>query len=128
MVRSTPPSKEAVRDMMPTLFDLLTEEENAAVRVVMGHFIFVYIHPFFDGNRRMGWFVHVHPRGYGEHNERYPNKHPDSGSSPWVRGTRLPTGTQEGFIRFIPVGTGNTQTAEFEQARKAVHPRGYGEH
>ena len=53
----TPPSREAVRDMMPTLFDLLAEENNAAVRVVMGHFIFVYIHPYFDGNGRMGRFI-----------------------------------------------------------------------
>lgn len=53
----TPPSREAVRDMMPTLFDLLAEEENAAVRVVLGHFIFVYIHPYFDGNGRMGRFI-----------------------------------------------------------------------
>ena len=53
----TPPNKEAVRDMMPTLFDLLTEEDNAAVRVVLGHFIFVYIHPYFDGNGRMGRFI-----------------------------------------------------------------------
>ena len=43
--------------MMPTLFDLLAEEENAAVRVVLGHFIFVYIHPYFDGNGRMGRFI-----------------------------------------------------------------------
>ena len=53
----TPPSREAVRDMMPTLFDLLAGEENAAVRVVLGHFIFVYIHPYFDGNGRMGRFI-----------------------------------------------------------------------
>lgn len=53
----TPPSREVVRDMMPTLFDLLTEEENAAVRVVLGHFVFVYIHPYFDGNGRMGRFI-----------------------------------------------------------------------
>ncbi len=53
----TPPNREAVRDMMPTLFDLLSEEENAAVRVVLGHFIFVYIHPYFDGNGRMGRFI-----------------------------------------------------------------------
>lgn len=53
----TPPNREAVRDMMPTLFDLLAEEENAAVRVVLGHFIFVYIHPYFDGNGRMGRFI-----------------------------------------------------------------------
>ena len=42
---------------MPTLFDLLMEEDNPAVRVVLGHFIFVYIHPYFDGNGRMGRFV-----------------------------------------------------------------------
>ena len=53
----TPPNKDAIRDMMPALFDLLMEEENSAVRVVLGHFIFVYIHPYFDGNGRMGRFI-----------------------------------------------------------------------
>ncbi|RVT45497.1 cell filamentation protein Fic [Rheinheimera sediminis] len=53
----TPPNREAVRDMMPTLFDLLAEEQNAAVRVVLGHFVFVYIHPYFDGNGRMARFI-----------------------------------------------------------------------
>lgn len=52
-----PPSREAVRDAMPAFFDLLREEENAAVRVVLGHFIFVYIHPYMDGNGRMGRFL-----------------------------------------------------------------------
>jgi Fic/DOC family len=52
-----PPSVEAVRDTMPALFDLLREENNAAVRVVLGHFIFVYIHPYIDGNGRMGRFL-----------------------------------------------------------------------
>jgi len=33
------------------------EEEHPAVRVVLGHFIFVYIHPYFDGNGRMGRFI-----------------------------------------------------------------------
>ena len=42
---------------MPTLFDLLMEEDNPAVRVVLGHFIFVYTHPYFVGNGRMGRFV-----------------------------------------------------------------------
>jgi len=53
----TPPCREAVREMMPTFFDLLAEEDNAAVRVVLGHFLFVYIHPYFDGNGRMGRFI-----------------------------------------------------------------------
>ena len=52
-----PPSREAVRDMMPVLFELLAEEPEPAVRVVLGHFIFVYIHPYFDGNGRMGRFL-----------------------------------------------------------------------
>jgi Fic family protein len=42
---------------MPALFDLLMEEENPAVRVVLGHFMFVYIHPYIDGNGRMGRFL-----------------------------------------------------------------------
>ena len=52
-----PPNREAVRDMMPTLFDLLAEEDNAAARIVLGHFMFVYIHSYFDGNGRMGRFI-----------------------------------------------------------------------
>ncbi|WP_426358184.1 Fic family protein [Pseudocolwellia sp. HL-MZ19] len=55
--KHTPPTRASVRDMMPALFDLLMEEESPAVRVVLGHFIFVYIHPYFDGNGRMGRFI-----------------------------------------------------------------------
>ena len=51
------PSREAVRDMMPLLFELLREESDAAVRIVLGHFVFVYIHPYIDGNGRMGRFL-----------------------------------------------------------------------
>ena len=32
-------------------------EEEASVRAVLGHFIFVYIHPYMDGNGRMGRFL-----------------------------------------------------------------------
>ncbi len=53
----TPPYHEAVRDAMPTLFALLKEETDVGVRVVLGHFIFVYIHPYFDGNGRMARFL-----------------------------------------------------------------------
>ena len=52
-----PPNKEAVREMMPVFFDLLMEEESPGVRIVLGHFFFVYIHPYFDGNGRMGRFI-----------------------------------------------------------------------
>ena len=52
-----PLNKEAVRDAMPAFFDLLRAEEHPAVRVALGHFIFVYIHPYVDGNGRMGRFL-----------------------------------------------------------------------
>lgn len=52
-----PPRREAVRDMMPALFDLLRQEADSSVRVVLGHFFFVYIHPYMDGNGRMGRFL-----------------------------------------------------------------------
>ncbi|MBL3529371.1 MAG: Fic family protein [gamma proteobacterium endosymbiont of Lamellibrachia anaximandri] len=52
-----PPSREAVRDLMPAFFDLLAEEPDASARVVLGHFTFVYIHPYMDGNGRMGRFL-----------------------------------------------------------------------
>ncbi len=42
---------------MPALFDLLDAEAEPSVRVVLGHFVFVYIHPYMDGNGRMGRFL-----------------------------------------------------------------------
>ena len=42
---------------MPALFELLEGENEPAVRVVLGHFVFVYIHPYMDGNGRMGRFL-----------------------------------------------------------------------
>jgi Fic family protein len=52
-----PLNREAVWDAMPALFDLLREELDPAVRVALGHFIFVYIHPYMDGNGRIGRFL-----------------------------------------------------------------------
>ncbi|MBS3800030.1 MAG: Fic family protein [Thioalkalivibrio sp.] len=52
-----PPRREAVRDMMPAFFELLAAEAEPSVRVVLGHFVFVYIHPYMDSNGRMGRFL-----------------------------------------------------------------------
>lgn len=52
-----PPPKEAVLDCMEIFFDLLKREQNAGVRSVLGHFIFVYIHPYLDSNGRVGRFL-----------------------------------------------------------------------
>lgn len=53
----TPPRYEVLRDLMPVFFELLEKEDNPAVRVILGHFIFVYIHPYVDGNGRIGRFL-----------------------------------------------------------------------
>ena len=42
---------------MDALFDLIAQESNPAVRAVLGHFLFVFIHPYFDGNGRVGRFL-----------------------------------------------------------------------
>jgi Fic family protein len=52
-----PPRWEAVRDAVPTLFDLLEREPEASVRAVLGHWMFGYIHPYPDGNSRMARFL-----------------------------------------------------------------------
>jgi len=52
-----PLNSEAVRDAMPVLMELLAEESEASVKAVLGHFIFVFIHPYMDGNGRMGRFI-----------------------------------------------------------------------
>lgn len=55
--KHVPLNVDAMRDAMPILFDLLEMETEAAVRAVLGHFIFVFIHPYMDGNGRMGRFL-----------------------------------------------------------------------
>ena len=52
-----PPAVEAVPALMEALFGALTTEKSPAVRAVLGHFIFVFIHPYSDGNGRIGRFL-----------------------------------------------------------------------
>ena len=52
-----PMSVEAVRECMPVFFELLHEEKDPGARVILGHFIFVFIHPFLDGNGRTARFL-----------------------------------------------------------------------
>jgi hypothetical protein len=55
--RYVPPRWETVRDAMPVFFDLLEKEPESGVRAVLGHWLFGYIHPYPDGNGRMGRFL-----------------------------------------------------------------------
>jgi hypothetical protein len=52
-----PPPREAVPACMETLFACLRTEPDGWVRAVLGHFIFVFIHPYADGNGRLARFL-----------------------------------------------------------------------
>src|SRR5690606_3885017 len=52
-----PPPQEKLMDAMEVLYELLQTEKDAWIRAVLGHFCFVYIHPFPDGNGRIGRFL-----------------------------------------------------------------------
>ena len=52
-----PLNPRAVSDTMPELFNMLRDEPDARVRAVLGHFMFVFIHPYMDGNGRMARFI-----------------------------------------------------------------------
>ena len=49
-----PAAPHAVSPLMKAFFSALTQEPSSAVRAVLGHFIFVFIHPYSDGNGRIG--------------------------------------------------------------------------
>ena len=55
--KHVPPPRTALLDCMEVFFELLKSEPSASVRAVLGHFVFVYIHPYMDGNGRMGRFI-----------------------------------------------------------------------
>ena len=52
-----PPPHETVPELIDTLFELLTAEPSPGAQAVLGHFFFVYIHPYSDGNGRIGRFL-----------------------------------------------------------------------
>ena len=52
-----PPAHEKLMDAMDAIYDLLRAEKNPWIRAVLGHFFFVHVHPFPDGNGRTGRFL-----------------------------------------------------------------------
>ena len=92
----TPPKREAVRDTMPVFSQLLGQEESAAVRVVLGHFVFVFIHPYMDGNGRLARFLM--------------NTMLASGGWPW---TVIPVETRGEYMQALEAGSANKDIVPF---------------
>ncbi|MBY0292021.1 MAG: Fic family protein [Alphaproteobacteria bacterium] len=55
--RHIPFPQTALLDSMDIFFELLEKEKHAAPRAILGHFFFVHIHPYSDGNGRIGRFL-----------------------------------------------------------------------
>jgi Fic family protein len=53
----TPLPRDAILDSLDELWRLIDQEPEACVRAVLGHHLFVFIHPYFDGNGRIGRFL-----------------------------------------------------------------------
>lgn len=53
----TPLPSQAILDSLEALWDLIETEPEASVRAVLGHHLFVFIHPYYDGNGRIGRFL-----------------------------------------------------------------------
>jgi hypothetical protein len=55
--KHVPPRYTAVSDSMDALFDCLQAEPEPIVQAVLVHFLFGFIHPYFDGNGRLSRFL-----------------------------------------------------------------------
>ena len=69
-----------------------------------------------------------HPRGCGEHVVNHALFECRPGSSPRMRGTRLPSLAIRFLVRIIPADAGNTLLRNLRLSGKTDHPRGCGEH
>lgn len=96
--KHVPLSVDAMRDAMPVLFELLENESEPSVRAVLGHFIFVFIHPYMDGNGRMGRFLM--------------NVMLASGGYPW---TVIPVEKRDEYMRSLEKASVDQDISDFSQ-------------
>jgi hypothetical protein len=53
----SPPPKETILYSMNAFFNCIIQEKHVAVRATLGHYIFVFIHPYMDENGRVTQFI-----------------------------------------------------------------------
>lgn len=93
-----PLNPDAIIDAMTTLFELLKAEPDPRVRAVLGHYIFVYIHPYIDGNGRMARFIL--------------NTMLASGGYPW---TIVPLGKREEYMKALEKASVHGDITDFSR-------------
>lgn len=105
--KHVPLNRNAVLDAMPAFFDLLRNEPDPAVRIVLGHFIFVYIHPYYDGNGRIGRFMM--------------NVMMAAGGYPW---TVIPVGSRDRYMAALEAASVDQNIVPFAEfiAEQIRHP------
>ena len=96
--RHIPVSGNAVAELMSVFFELLELEEDPGTRVVLGHFAFVYIHPFSDGNGRTARFLM--------------NLMLAAGGYPW---TVIPVGQRTKYMQALESASVNEDITTFTQ-------------
>ena len=56
-VHKAPLGEDNIEERMRTFLDTQQDETHVLINALVGHFIFEYTHPFYDGNGRMGRFL-----------------------------------------------------------------------
>ncbi|UKJ09242.1 Fic family protein [Solitalea lacus] len=96
--KQVPLNVDAMRDAMPILFELLENEKEPFVKAVLGHFIFVFIHPYMDGNGRIARFLM--------------NVMLASGGYPW---TVIPVEQRSNYMKALESASVNQDITPFSQ-------------
>ena len=103
--RHVPPGSHAVLDAICTFFDLLASEDSPAARAVLGHFVFVFIHPYMDGNGRLGRLLM--------------NAMLVAGGYPW---TIVPVQRRQEYLRALEEASVNSQILPFTRLLASLLP------
>jgi len=101
--RHIPFPQTALLDSMDMFFELLEKEENAASRAILGHFFFVHIHPYSDGNGRIGRFLM--------------NVMMASGGYPW---TIIPVARRTEYMNALEQASGENNIVDFVLFIKSI--------
>lgn len=101
----TPLNPEVVLDAMDMLSEMMRQETEPFVRAILGHFFFVYIHPYMDGNGRTARFTM--------------NSQLVTGGYPWVV---VPVERREAYMRTLEKASVDEEIGDFTRFIVSLMP------